>query len=752
MSTDQKSSFVAYLKKYTPIISLLSTVLGIAQYFVTKNRVAIVVLAGFGAVLLIAYNIWIFRATKPSVFDPSIRFPEYSKRFRVWVHSISACLLAVCWIIVACMAWPKHYSYILYEIRLHKFAIKNLESYLDKSPEDYYAHYKLALWYENSKQPKKCIDKLETLTKGDSNDSDDPNQYLPASPVAYDVYYKLAQCYDKLNNTKKYVETLESLLAQERIFKKFDQSAENEKKSKIHAEIALTLVSSDYIEGIHDQHKTAWEHIEKANLLEVARLEQKDRRPNEHALRVFWTHGFLTAYRAGDKGSHAKVEKSFDRSQSAIKRMQLREKSYEHRFYITLYHYWFGRALFELKDYERAKNELTSGRDIALKDHRLSDSLEHFYFRLGQNEYRLTGDLKDAQGYWENLSEEYYLEIKLVLAGFDYLRRAKRAEADGNQDQSQNYLDQAYAEFSKAKEVGLNSEDLSFRLGQFYFEEEDYEAASDNFKQASEKNPSMYCAFYWRVISLYMEGRIADANEALNRAKQLEPKDPNVYFWSGRILLALHNEVDALKEYQRCIELDKKYLRAYIEYISLMVTISENEDISSAEEIGLLKKALTYTKLGIEASQPENDEPALSEIRTLRHLILNSLAYIYAGSSKNLTLAEAYIDEALEIARSQGHPANVYYLDTKAWVIIRKTERNADLPLKEKLSKYMEAEKLLNECLKSLPRDDMNAKADILFHLGYLEKLRGDEAKAQDYFIECLKLDPEHSGAEKELE
>lgn len=725
MSTDQKSSFVAYLKKYTPIISLLSTVLGIAQYFVTENRVAIVVLAGFGAVLLIAYNIWIFRATKRSVVDPSIRLPLYSKRFKVWVHSISACLLVVCWIIVACMAWPKHSSYILYEIGLHKFAIKNLESYLGKSPEDYYAHYKLALWYENSRQPKKCIDKLETLTKGERNKPDEPNLYLLALPVAYDVYYKLAQCYKNLPDPNKYVKTLESLLDEDGIFKKkFSQIAKiNEKKSEIHSEIALFLISSDYIKGIDSQHKTAWGHIEKARRLEDAHLLKRDWPPNPHAPRVFWIHGFLTAYRGGDKESRSQVEKSFDRSKSAIERIKLSEKNPGYRFYFSQHHYWFGRALFEFGEYGLAKGEFTAGLAIALKHPRLLSHLEHFYFRLGQSEYRLTGNVKTTEGYWENLSEEYYLETKLLLAGFDYWCRATRAGVEGNQDQKLKYLSQADDEFSNALYVGHNSEKLYFRLGQFYFEQKDYETASNNFKEASKKNPTMYRAFYCLGISRFMEEKFAEAKNAMNDAKQLEPKDPNVYFWSGKILLALHNEVDALKEYQRCIELDKKYFRAYIECISLMVTISENKAISSAEQIDRLEEALTYTKLGIEASRPDNDEPALSELRTLRHFVLNSLAFIYAERGEKLKRAEEYIDEALEIAKAHEHEAYPYYLDTKAWVIIKRTERNADFSDEQKRLKYMEAENILNECLKSLPRDDIDAKKDVLSHMEYLEKL-----------------------------
>jgi tetratricopeptide (TPR) repeat protein len=708
MSTDKKSSFVAYLKK-SPLslvvqaLSLLSLLMSVVLAVLTNLRVAVIVLSVFGSVLLIMYNRWIARATQPSVIDPSTRLPLYRKRFRVWVHSISACLLVLCWIIVACMVSNRCGGHVLFRLKCYELAAEKLELYLEKPRNDYRA------------------------------------------------YYELAHCYKNLGNPKKYVETLERLLEQKPIFEQMEPKERNEEESKINAEIALALVSSNYIEGIDNQYEKAQAHIEDARRLD----------PNWPE--IHWIQGFITASEAGDEPSRferakTNVENSFADSESTIKKMKLPEKSREYRSYFSQHHYWFGRALSELGDYERAKNELIAGLDIAIKDRRLSDSLQGFYFRLGQNEYRSTEDIESARRYWQYILEKDYLGRKLLLDGLSYWRRAREARDNLDQEKFQEYFDRALDTLSKAERSGLRTQQLYLALGVLYFEKKDYVNAEANFERASEEDPSSYLTFYWLGRSKFNADKIDQGKEAMTRAKQLEPESADVRYWLGRILYKEGDTVGALEEFETSIELDDKNPEVYKWCIACLYTISQKKDRYSDERVALLNKALGYVNKalgyvnsGIKVSQSQNDESALKAIRDWKHVVLNCLAYIYAERGENFALAKAYIDEALEIAKAQEPKAYPYYLDTKAWVIIKRTERNADLSKEQKLSNYMEAEKLLNECLKSLPSDSTNARADVLFHLGYLEKLRGNETRAQEYFLECLKLNPEHSGARKEL-
>ena len=715
MSTDKKSSFIAYLKKSPlsltgKVLSLLSLLMSVVLAILTHLRVAVIVLAGFGSISLIMYNRWIARATQRSVIDPSIRLQLYSKRFRVWAHSISACLLVLCWIIVACMTSNRYGGHALFRLKFYKLAAEKLKLYLEKPRDDYRA------------------------------------------------YYELAKCYDKLNNPKKYVETLERLLEQKSIFGPMDPQERNEKESKNHTEIALTLVSYDYIDGIPNQYEKALVHIENARRLD----------PNWPV--ILWIHGFITASEAGDDASRLKraktnVENSFADSKSAIKKMKFPEKSREYRSYFSQHHYWFGRALFELEEYGLARGEFTAGLDIALEERRLSDSLQDFYFRLGQNEYRSTEDIESAYRYWQYIPEKDYLGRRLLLVGLSYWREGREARDNLDQEKkNQDYFKPALDTLSEAERSGLRTRQLFFVLGVLYFEKEDYVNAEKNFELACKKDPSRYLAFYWLGRSMLCNGKIKKAKEAMNSAMELKPKDADVRYWLGRILYAAGDSAGALEEFKKSIEFDNKNSKVYKWCIACLHTILQDKDRYSDERVDLLKKALGYTNSGIKVSQSQNDESALKAIRDSRRVVLNSLAYIYAERGESLTLAEAYVDEALEIAESQGYAFYMLYLDTKAWVMIRTTERNADLTEEQKQLNYEEAEGLLRkslEALQSLPRDDIKLeiakarekdKADILYHRGYLEKMRGNKARAQEYFLECLKLNPEHSGARKELE
>jgi Tfp pilus assembly protein PilF len=707
MSTDKKSSFVAYLKKSpfsitVQALTLLSLLIGVSVPFFKHWRLVIMLASTVGSALLIVYNVWIARATQRSVVDPSVRISVHSKRFRVWLHSISVCLLVLCWSIVVCMMSDRRAGHILFNLGRYKLASERLVSYLEEPRDDYRAHY------------------------------------------------ELAKCYDELNDPNKYVETLEHLLEQKSIFGPMGPKERNEKESKIHAEIALALVSYDYItKGIDHQYEDAQKHIEDARRLD----------PNWPE--ILWMQGFITASEAGDEPSRFEsaktdVENSFADSNSVIEEMKLPEKSYEYMSYFSQHYYWFGRALSELGLYERAKNKLTAGLDIALKDRRLSDSLDGFYFHVGQNEYRWTSEIDRADYYWQNISDEDYLAgRRLLLVGLFYWSKAREARDNNDKEKFQKYFDQALGKLSEAERSGLRTQRLFSMLGILYFEKKDYVNAEAKFERDSKVNPSRYLAFYWLGRSRFCQGKdkIDQAKEAMNEAKRLKPQSADVRYWSGRILYEEGDTAGALEEFETSIEFDNKNTEVYEWCIDCLYNISKEKDRYSDDRVALLNKALGYTNSGIKVSQDQKDDSTLKAIRKWRHITLNSLAYTYAERSENFALANAYIDEALEIAKAQDPNYYPYYLDTKAWLIIKETEdANDRLTLQQKHAKYDEAEKLLRESLESLPIDFTNTRADVLFHLGYLEKLRGNKAGAQEYFLECLKHNPEHSEAGKELE
>ena len=88
-----------------------------------------------------------------------------------------------------------------------------------------------------------------------------------------------------------------------------------------------------------------------------------------------------------------------------------------------------------------------------------------------------------------------------------------------------------------------------------------------------------------------------------------------------------------------------------------------------------------------------------------------------------------------------------YYLDTKAWILVRMAELLEGLTPSQRQKNYDEAERLINQALELSPEDDKELKADLFYHLGYIEKLRGRQDKARELFQKALESDPQHKKA-----
>ena len=136
----------------------------------------------------------------------------------------------------------------------------------------------------------------------------------------------------------------------------------------------------------------------------------------------------------------------------------------------------------------------------------------------------------------------------------------------------------------------------------------------------------------------------------------------------------------------------------------------------------------------------------ITHIQEIQLETWNALAFEYVEQKKNHQIAFQYIEKALK-----SKPNDPYYLDTKAWILVNMAEQSEDFTPSQKQNKYDEAEKLLKQCLNYCTEDDKLLKVETLFHLGYIEKLRGRDVKAREFFLKVLELDPQHEKAKKEL-
>jgi tetratricopeptide (TPR) repeat protein len=206
--------------------------------------------------------------------------------------------------------------------------------------------------------------------------------------------------------------------------------------------------------------------------------------------------------------------------------------------------------------------------------------------------------------------------------------------------------------------------------------------------------------------------------------------------------------LEAVKAFEGSIRLDDKNAKAY-EYLirtKFQLGFLEGENID--KQISIWEKALEHTTDGLKIAKDKGDKSSIYDsIQRMRARLLNNLAYNYAIQGENLPLAEKYIDEALSAAND----SNPNYMDTKAWVMVRKAEQSVDLSLIEKQKIYDTAEQLISRSLPLLPDGNKKSKSEFWFHLGHIEKLRGRADKALEAFRKAYEFNPENEQAKKEL-
>lgn len=367
--------------------------------------------------------------------------------------------------------------------------------------------------------------------------------------------------------------------------------------------------------------------------------------------------------------------------------------------FLAAYHYLRGRVWLAMDRWEEARKDFSSGLEIAAKlpggEPILTDP---FLYRLGEIEMCRSGkyDVEAALPYWNRISSRFSKLRSLTLSALGRWAECVIAREAGDRETAKRKLAEAENYLRVAHRQGARDWRLSVTLGIMYFERRDYEQAAGHFAEATQVDPGRQLAFKMLGRARFNQGgHLAEARDALSRAVSLDDTDPRAHYWLGKVLLQMGDKNQATREYERSLAIGKE-----------------------------------------EAPEIQAD-------------LLNELANLYADRGEHVDLA---VDYARQAVSSEGR--NPWYQDTLGWALIRSAERTG---IQASARELAEAERLLRQAAKdidvfaALGLAVPEVKAHMLYHLGYLEKLRGAPARARQYFREALRVDPNHAEAKLEL-
>ncbi|MBU1983672.1 tetratricopeptide repeat protein, partial [bacterium] len=237
---------------------------------------------------------------------------------------------------------------------------------------------------------------------------------------------------------------------------------------------------------------------------------------------------------------------------------------------------------------------------------------------------------------------------------------------------------------------------LLYVLGTSYLQTGDSLAGESLIEQANELDPAM--ARYW----------VARAFFALNRREyertltildsallHVDPQPP-ILNLQGTALNQLGRSAEAIEAFLRSLEMDSTSFGT----MGTLALIYDGLDS--------LEEAVRWYERAIAAS----DSAAV---------YLNNLAYTYATRGINLEHARVLVLRALD-----ADPENGAYLDTMGWIEFG-------------LGRYRPALKWLKKALRAI-----NDDATTMEHVGDTYRKLGSRGKAQRYYREALKLNPDN--------
>jgi tetratricopeptide (TPR) repeat protein len=127
---------------------------------------------------------------------------------------------------------------------------------------------------------------------------------------------------------------------------------------------------------------------------------------------------------------------------------------------------------------------------------------------------------------------------------------------------SMGEVDKAIAEGRKAVEADNDRSDAYFYLGEALEAKMRWDDASQAYRSATQRDPTLFEAFIRLAGTLLREDKYAESREASQAAINLRPTDPQPYRWKAEAELALFDVTSALASISQAVQLRPGYAEA----------------------------------------------------------------------------------------------------------------------------------------------------------------------------------------------
>jgi tetratricopeptide (TPR) repeat protein len=209
---------------------------------------------------------------------------------------------------------------------------------------------------------------------------------------------------------------------------------------------------------------------------------------------------------------------------------------------------------------EDARKEYLQGRDLSEKL-LAQDSLQHFDKAIALDPDFATAELARANNsptakeFFEHLNKAVSLADK-ASDGEKLVILANQAGSNGAVPKQKDLLDKLVAAYP-------NDERAQFALGNYYFGQQEYGAAVEHYRKATELAPNYSPAYNILGYAYRQQDDYTNAEQAFKKYIELIPADPNPYDSYAELLLKMGRFDDSIVQYRKALSIDSHFVPSH---------------------------------------------------------------------------------------------------------------------------------------------------------------------------------------------
>ena len=117
-------------------------------------------------------------------------------------------------------------------------------------------------------------------------------------------------------------------------------------------------------------------------------------------------------------------------------------------------------------------------------------------------------------------------------------------------------IDQARIDFLRAQELDSRSIEISWMVEWVgMFQEGLHTTLAERLERIAEIDPTHYCAYVCKGITLWLNKRLEEAVTQLEQAIITEPDKGDAYYWKGMIFVSLKQDEEAITLVEKALEM-----------------------------------------------------------------------------------------------------------------------------------------------------------------------------------------------------